>query len=188
MFSNLSKAIQASRDAIGTIQTTLKDQNVLDPLTARLRPSTPQQSSYQIDEDGFSDQTLVAPNTSETGDLIRFSSDRGTRQPATDNVQVKSDAPVPPTDTAVFAPSTQQALSSMTPEQVFAMDPAEMTERLARLRRFESKFAGKHMGVPDFQSPCRISIDTYFVRTRSGKSIQRLTAENTADRIYNIRT
>ncbi|KAI9104662.1 hypothetical protein DFS34DRAFT_205457 [Phlyctochytrium arcticum] len=251
MFNRIGKAVEASRDAIGTLQTTLKEQGI-DPVSfsARLRASSTaslppvagnrQQLDMGIDEDGdndgFSQQSLMGSSAADTrngianegsvaatsgnsepsaggADLMRFSeesngaglADASPRQSLErkgpneapedsrggDSLQMPATAasnensssvlspsvpsslsqpllpitasaaaspapsisPIPPPrpapvqqtasdDSSTFAPQSQPALSSMNAEDVLRMDVSEMTERLARLRRFEAKFSG----------------------------------------------
>ncbi|TPX60139.1 hypothetical protein PhCBS80983_g02007 [Powellomyces hirtus] len=164
MFSNLGKALAASREALGTIQTAIKDQTGLDPLSARpSRTNNPSVSATNLfdapqDDDGFQEQSLAGPttnNSSENGaDLMRFSDDRPSVDlqsggAGSDSTRSSLDANRPSTTSqtkpakAVPPPITgtqQPALSSMTPEQALSMDVTEMGERLARLRKFEAKF------------------------------------------------
>ncbi|KAJ3163528.1 hypothetical protein HDU86_000109 [Geranomyces michiganensis] len=162
MFSNISKALAASREAIGTsAQTFIQERTGLELPGAvagkRAPASTANLFDAPLDDDGFRERAFASSSSrpeatdgqQNGGDLMQFTEDRrsvdligladsprtsvdGTRPSA--SATGKANKPLP------AAPGPTPALSSMTPEQALSMDPAEMGERLNRLKKFESKF------------------------------------------------
>ncbi|KAI8586219.1 hypothetical protein BDZ88DRAFT_509945 [Geranomyces variabilis] len=165
MFSNISKTLAASREAIGSAQSFIQERTGLElPGSAGVKASRAPASTANLfdaplDDDGSREQALAASGRPEAtndsqqngSDLMQFTDDRpsvdllgstdspresidGARPMAPQSATSKSNKPLP------AAPAPTPALSSMTPEQVLSMDPAEMAERLTRLKKFESKF------------------------------------------------
>ncbi|KAJ3181443.1 hypothetical protein HDU87_001051 [Geranomyces variabilis] len=165
MFSNISKTLAASREAIGSAQSFIQERTGLElpgsagVKAARTPASTANLFDAPLDDEGFRDQALTSsgrPDATNDGhqngsDLMQFTDDRpsvdllgstdsprdsidGARPLVPQTATSKSNKPLP------AAPAPTPALSSMTPDQVLSMDPAEMSERLTRLRKFESKF------------------------------------------------
>ncbi|KAI8911251.1 hypothetical protein DFJ77DRAFT_512262 [Powellomyces hirtus] len=190
MFSNLSKALAASREAIGsTAQTFIKEQTGLElPGSGRATPRGSQSTSHLFDappdDDGFREQSLASRadesgsgGTQNGADLMQFPEGRqsvdllgpaDTTLSGRDSVDGGSRSSTP-VGKAAKPQSTQPGLSSMTPEQALSMDPAEMGATLSAAKEQVEGVIASHTPVSKIASNADVEAFDVFLMSLKEK-------------------